>query len=74
MIFCMLCLLCHTNLPAKNEQNLPCGSRDNHLATAVATKPQTESLEDVIMGSIFGAKFKGADVAVIAEIGIDFSV
>ena len=37
MIFGMMCLICHINLPAKNEQNLPCGSRDNHLATAVAT-------------------------------------
>ena len=38
MIFGMLCLLCHTNLPAKNERNLPHGFGDRPLTTAMATR------------------------------------
>ena len=34
MSFCAWCLLKHINLPAKNEQNLPCGFGDRPLATA----------------------------------------
>ncbi len=73
MIFAMCCPLCHINSPAKNEQNLPCGSRDNHLATAVATKirlrldleeywPGADVHDVTFFAQLSGAKFESFEV------------
>ena len=38
MISLIYGILIHMNLHAKNEENLPCGLRDRHIATGMATR------------------------------------